>query len=92
MPIPWFSCYIHSVKGEIVSDVKRLLREEMGQALQEHGANISDQLSTYLRSGAGTPVPFTSEEEASKERILRELRSGRINEAFQFVRLLVFIY
>ncbi|GFS16803.1 enhancer of mRNA-decapping protein 4 [Elysia marginata] len=74
---------VSSVKSEIVCDVKRLLREEMGQALQEHGANISDQLSTYLRSGAGTPVPFTSEEETSKDRILRELRSGRINEAFQ---------
>ncbi|GFO25359.1 enhancer of mRNA-decapping protein 4 [Plakobranchus ocellatus] len=75
---------LSSAKGEIVSDVKKLLREEMGQALQEHGANISDQLSTYLRSGAGTPVPYASEEESSKERIMRELRSGRINEAFQF--------
>lgn len=75
---------VSNVKSEIVSDLKRLLREEMGQALQEHGANISDQLSTYLRSGAGTPIPFTSEEETGKERILRELRSGRINEAFQF--------
>ncbi|RUS79455.1 hypothetical protein EGW08_012796 [Elysia chlorotica] len=75
---------VNSVKSEIVSDVKRLLREEMGQALQDHGASISDQLSTYLRSGAGTPVPFTSEEETNKEKILRELRSGRINDAFQF--------
>ncbi|XP_005096324.1 enhancer of mRNA-decapping protein 4 [Aplysia californica] len=74
---------VSSVKSEIVSDVRKVMKEEVTTALQEHGASISDKLTTYLRSGAATPVSFTSEEELSKERIMRELKSGRINEAFQ---------
>lgn len=78
-------CSIHSIKTDILSDVRKIMKEELASAMKEHGANISDRLTTYLRSGAATPVPLTSEEEHSKERIARELRLGRINDAFQCV-------
>lgn len=65
--------------------MRKVLKEEMSSALKEHGNSISDKLNTYLRSGAGTPVPFSNEEEISKERIQREIRAGRINEAFENV-------
>ncbi|BFZ12945.1 hypothetical protein BsWGS_15983 [Bradybaena similaris] len=74
---------VTGIKTDILSDVRKIMKEELASAMKEHGANISDKLTTYLRSGAATPVPLTSEEEHSKERIARELRLGRINDAFQ---------
>ncbi|CAG5131068.1 unnamed protein product [Candidula unifasciata] len=74
---------VTGIKDDILSDVRKIMKEELTSAMKEHGASISDKLTTYLRSGAATPVPLSSEEEHSKERIARELRMGRINDAFQ---------
>ncbi|XP_059139589.1 enhancer of mRNA-decapping protein 4-like [Physella acuta] len=70
-------------KDDILKEVKKIVKEEVGSSLREHGATISNQLSSYLRSTAATPVPLTVEEESSKDKIMRELRAGRVNEAFQ---------
>ena len=83
-----FIHYFTSFKNDIVVDVRQLVKEEISSALKEHGASINNKLNSYLRSGAGTPVSFTDEEDNLKERILRELKSSRINEAFQIVRLM----
>ncbi|CAL1539397.1 unnamed protein product [Lymnaea stagnalis] len=74
---------IGSIKEDLLKDVRKIVKEEVGTSLREHGTSISNQLTSYLRSGAATPVPSTTEQEDSKDRIMRELRTGRINEAFQ---------
>ncbi|KAH9491657.1 hypothetical protein Btru_030608 [Bulinus truncatus] len=64
-----FSC----MKEELLKDIKKIVKEELGISIKEHEVNISSQLTTYLRSGAATPVPLTAEEDNSKDKIIREL-------------------
>uniref|UniRef100_A0A2C9M9M7 Uncharacterized protein n=2 Tax=Biomphalaria glabrata TaxID=6526 RepID=A0A2C9M9M7_BIOGL len=73
----------NSLKDELLKDITKIVKEELGQSITEHGSHISNQLTTLLRSGAATPVPLSLDEDNSKDRIMRELRNGRINEAFQ---------
>ncbi|BFZ03083.1 hypothetical protein BsWGS_06122 [Bradybaena similaris] len=72
---------VSGIKDGIVSDVRKMMKEELASAIKEHEA-ISDRLTAYLRT-LSIPVPLISDEEHRKERIAQELCLGRINEAFQ---------
>lgn len=72
------------------STLRSMVREEVNSAMQEHSATMTERLSTYLRSGAGTPVPVAVTPDPSTVQTLQAqirhfVNTRRFSDAFQLV-------
>ena len=67
-----------------------MIREEVAAALREQNSKMTDSLASYLRSGAGTPVPGAHTPDLNTVQALQDqvkllVNRGRISDAFQTV-------
>ena len=68
--------------------MRGVIREEVAVALRDQGSRMTDSLASYLRSGAGTPVPAGPAPDTStlQDQVKMLFNWGRISDAFQMVR------
>ena len=66
--------------------VRQAVKEEVGSAVKEQGATISDNVLSAIRSRAVTPVAMTPDPQQAQAHISQLLRQGQLNTAFQSVR------
>lgn len=87
-----FACVfvICSFQDQVQKNLRSMVQEEVGKALKEHSTTMTERISTYLRSTAGTPIPSSQTPDPSTVRALEAqighlVSQGRLNEAFQTV-------
>ena len=74
--------------------MKAVVKEELVEALKDQHTTISDSVIQCLRSGAVTPVPLsaTPDPAIQQARIMTLLQQGQLNEAFQIVSIMIFLF
>lgn len=77
-----------SFQEQLSAGLRSTIREEVGMALKEQGTKMTDSLASYLRSGAGTPVPGahppdTTTIQSLQEQVRQLVSRGRLDKAFQ---------
>ena len=70
--------------------LRGVIREEVAGALREQSSKMTDSLASYLRSGAGTPVPTAHTPDLNMLQALQDqvkllVNKGKISDAFQTV-------
>ena len=74
------------MEDRILLESRKMVQQEINEALREQQANLNDSISVALRSGAVTPVaPMTPDPQRQKAEILSTLHKGQVNLAFQQV-------
>ena len=85
-----------SFQDQLNSGLRAVIREEVGVALREQGSKMTDSLASYLRSGAGTPVPGAhtpdvSTLQAQQDQIKQLVNRGKLDKAFQMVSYILVV-
>ncbi|PVD21395.1 hypothetical protein C0Q70_19568 [Pomacea canaliculata] len=80
--------FMSSFQDQVQKNLRSMVQEEVGKALKEHSTTMTERISTYLRSTAGTPIPSSQTPDPSTVRALEAqighlVSQGRLNEAFQ---------
>lgn len=82
-------CVLCSLQDSILSQVQRIVKGEVSQAMKEQQAVVTSSIMQAMRSAASTPIPTTHLDfQAQQASILQLLQQGQLNEAFQQVRLM----
>lgn len=75
-----------SLQDSILSQVQRIVKGEVSQAMKEQQAVVTSSIMQAMRSAASTPVPTAHLDfQAQQASILQLLQQGQLNEAFQQV-------
>ena len=75
-----------SLQDSILTQVQRIVKGEVSQAMKEQQAVVTSSIMQAMRSAAGTPVPTAHLDYQSQQAaILQLLQQGQLNQAFQQV-------
>ncbi|KAK3085774.1 hypothetical protein FSP39_008550 [Pinctada imbricata] len=73
----------NNLEDIVMQCVRQVVKEEVGVAVREQGATISDSVLNAMRSGAMTPVQMSPDPQHAQSQVLQLLRQGQLNAAFQ---------
>lgn len=89
MPLGFVFWVFFSMQESTLSQVQRVIKEEVSLAMKEQQAAVTSSIVQAMRSAAGTPIPSTHLDFQSQQtHILQLLQQGRLNQAFQQVHRL----
>ncbi|XP_038067603.1 enhancer of mRNA-decapping protein 4-like isoform X2 [Patiria miniata] len=71
------------MEQDILSKVRKLLKEELQAALRDHQSNVESSIAAVVRSQAPTPVPQAPDIRQIQGQITHLLQQGQIIQAFQ---------
>ncbi|KAK2848126.1 hypothetical protein Q7C36_009808 [Tachysurus vachellii] len=75
---------VGNLQDSILSQVQRIVKGEVSQAMKEQQAVVTSSIMQAMRSAASTPVPTAHLDfQAQQANILQLLQQGQLNEAFQ---------
>ncbi|XP_075693595.1 enhancer of mRNA-decapping protein 4 [Rhinoderma darwinii] len=75
---------VATMQDTILSQVQRIIKEEVNQAMKEQQAAVTSSIMHAMRSAAGTPIPSTHLDYQSQQtHIMQLLQQGHLNQAFQ---------
>lgn len=82
-----------SLQESILSHVQRIVKGEVSLAMKEQQAVVTSSIMQAMRSAAGTPVPTTHlDYQTQQASILQLLQQGQLNQAFQQVNHILYLY
>ena len=75
-----------SLQESLLTQVQRIVKGEVSQAMKEQQAVVTSSIMQAMRSAAGTPVPTAHlDYQTQQGNILQLLQQGQLNQAFQQV-------
>ncbi|XP_067091663.1 enhancer of mRNA-decapping protein 4 isoform X1 [Osmerus mordax] len=75
---------VGNLQESILTQVQRIVKGEVGQAMKEQQAVVTSSIMQAMRSAAGTPVPSAHLDfQTQQAAVLQLLQQGQLNQAFQ---------
>ncbi|MEE6499549.1 hypothetical protein FKM82_003494 [Ascaphus truei] len=75
---------VGNMQDSILTQVQRIIKEEVNQAMKEQQAAVTSSIMQAMRSAAGTPIPSSHLDFQSQQaHILQLMQQGHLNQAFQ---------
>ncbi|KAG9475395.1 hypothetical protein GDO78_003684 [Eleutherodactylus coqui] len=75
---------VANMQDSILSQVQRIIKEEVNNAMKEQQAAVTSSIMHAMRSAAGTPIPSSHLDYQSQQtHIMQLLQQGHLNQAFQ---------
>ncbi|XP_069073687.1 enhancer of mRNA-decapping protein 4 [Pleurodeles waltl] len=75
---------VGNMQESILSQVQRIIKGEVSQAMKEQQAVVTSSIMQAMRSAAGTPIPSSHIDFPSQQaHILQLMQQGHVNQAFQ---------